>query len=264
MKSTFLTSTIALVLGSFLLPSSTSAVTIDQCTLSLASLVSDPGLNTCLPMQQLSLLVTSTVTPQLVNDTVTAFCSYPVCSSASITLVENTVTQNCVNASDPNTADLVLEAASLYLPAKEGLCQRVSSTNGTFCVTVFEESLTAYLALNPSPLGIGIFSNETVLKQYVNAMPQDVLCTSCNKAMINPLDNYVSQNQGNLSATVLQWAKVIQTEVQSKCGSDFTNGVTPSTATGSGSGTSAGLISAESSKITVVLGAIFAAGALLL
>ncbi|KAI1315499.1 hypothetical protein EDD11_000732 [Mortierella claussenii] len=273
MKSSFFSSTIAfLALGTASLSAFSEAIVLDQCTLSLATLLSDPGLNTCLPLQQLSQLLTeSTVTPQLVNSTATTFCSYPVCAPASIKLVENTVTQNCVNASDPDTADLVYGAASLYVPAKEGFCQRVSPSNGTFCVTVLTESLTAYLQQHPSPLGIKIFSNATVLKQYVDSMPNEILCTPCNKAIINPLDNYIAQNQNTLNAQILKWTKVIQTEVQLKCGADFINGATPSpapsstTAGGSGGKNAAGLSAHESSSlITVLLGAVLSAVALAL
>ncbi|KAF9910426.1 hypothetical protein BX616_010874, partial [Lobosporangium transversale] len=226
MKSTFFSSAVAVIaLGSSLLPSSTEAAVIDQCKLSLATLLSDPGLNSCLPLQELSQLVTEPViTPALVNSTATTFCSYPVCPAASLTLVQNTVTQNCVNASDPTTADLVYSVASLYPPAKEGVCQRVSPQNGTFCATVLTETLTTYLKKNPSPKG---FTDPAVLKQYVDSMPSEILCTPCNKAMINPLVNYVAQNKNTLKPAALTWANVIQTEVQRKCGADFTNGAAP-------------------------------------
>ncbi|KAF9116055.1 hypothetical protein BGX27_005084 [Mortierella sp. AM989] len=227
MKSTFFISTVAVALGSFLLPSATNAIVIDPCTLSLAGLLSDPGLNSCLPMQQLSLLATDKITPTLVNNTLTTFCPMPVCPAASITLVQNTVKQNCVNSTDPSTSELVAGAATLYSPAKEGLCQTVSPSNGTFCATVLTESMTAYLAKNPSPLGLGIFANTVVLKQYVDAMPKELLCTPCNKAMINPLTNFISKNKSTLTPNVLKWAGVIETEVQAKCGADFTNGAPP-------------------------------------
>ncbi|KAG0368659.1 hypothetical protein BC939DRAFT_443205 [Gamsiella multidivaricata] len=265
MKSTFLASTIALVLGTVLVPSFTHADVADQCLVGLAGLLSNPSLTTCVPMAQLTLLVSGPITPKLVNDTAAAVCSYPVCSSTTITLVENTAAQNCVNTSDPTTADLVYGAATLYVPFREGVCQRVQTpNNGTFCITVLAESMTAYLAQHPSPLGLKIFSNATVLKQYVDSMPKDLLCTPCNKAMINPLNNYIAQNQSSLRPQVLNWAKVVQSEVQLKCGADFTNGAAPSTT--STDGKSAGILSAAAkySVFTAMFGAIFSAGALLL
>ncbi|KAF9406573.1 hypothetical protein BGZ94_003060 [Podila epigama] len=256
MKSSF---TAPLCLIALLASSSSSFVkaaapSLDQCTVSLASLLSDPGLNTCLPIPSLAKLLTDPITPTLVNDTATEFCSFPDCSQTTITLVQNTVAQNCIDntTTDRSTSDLVYGAASLYPPFKQGLCQRVpassignsnsnsnSSVNvdsGTFCVTLLTESMTAYLAKNPTPLGLKIFANSTVLKEYVNAMPKDLLCTPCNKAIINPLINYVQVNQATLNEQILKWAKVIQTEVQLKCGLDFTDGAPPSSDLGSGSG----------------------------
>ncbi|KAF8924450.1 hypothetical protein BGZ47_004015 [Haplosporangium gracile] len=222
----FAASTLAIVATLFV--SSTHAATLDQCSISLLGLVSDPGLNACLPMQQLSSLATAPViTSKLVNDTATAFCSFPVCPTASVTLVQNTVSQNCVNASDPATAELVLSAASLYPPFKEGMCQRIPGGNGTFCITELAETMTAYLAKYPSPLGIKIFANSTVLKQYVGEMPKDLLCTPCNKAIINPIENYISANKATIKPQVLQWATILQTEAANKCGAGFTDGQKP-------------------------------------
>ncbi|KAG0305193.1 hypothetical protein BGZ98_004489 [Dissophora globulifera] len=264
MKSTILTSALALVLGSFLVPA--SAVTSDQCLLSLVPLLADPGLNSCLPMQQFTTLMTAAITPELVNTTVTSYCSYPACSQDTLTLVENTVTQNCANGTDPNLADIVHGAASLYPSAKEGICQRVSPTNGTFCITVLVDSLTTYVAQNPSPLGSAIFSNETALEQYVANIPASLLCTSCTKSMINPLDNYIAQNQSSLKPIVVQWATIVQSAIQLKCGADFTNGAAPTASlngeTGS-KGSNAGAASAKASLMTALLGTLFA-GAMLL
>ncbi|KAI9233378.1 hypothetical protein MVEG_08915 [Podila verticillata NRRL 6337] len=265
----------ASVVGSLLLLLATpspSAAALDQCTVSLASLLSDPELNKCLPFPQLAKFLTDPITPQLVNDTATQFCSFPDCGQPSLTLVQNTVVQNCIDNSttDNSTSDLVYGAAALYVPAKQGLCQRVPSApgapaNGTFCVTELATSMTAYLAVHPSPLGIKIFANATVLKEFVDAMPKELLCTACNKAIINPLDNYIAANQATLNAQVKKWASVIQTEVQLKCGSDFTDGATPvpSANTGGGS-TSLGVVSEISRGSSVLAAVVVVAAALFL
>ncbi|KAG0038259.1 hypothetical protein BGZ82_000703 [Podila clonocystis] len=267
MKFTF-TSVVGAVL--FLVVSTTSpssAATVDQCTVSLASLLSDPELNKCLPFPALAKLLTDPITPALVNDTATKFCSMPDCGQPSLTLVQNTVVQNCIDNStaDHSTSDLVYGAASLYPPFKQGLCQRVPSapgapTNGTFCVTELAASMTEYLAVHPSPLGIKIFANATVLKEYVDGMPKELLCTPCNKAIINPLDNYIAANKATLNAEVLKWAGVIQSEVQLKCGSDFTDGATPvPSGNGQGGSKSLGVISRVS--MNGVLGTVLSIGA---
>ncbi|KAF9116785.1 hypothetical protein BGX30_005839 [Mortierella sp. GBA39] len=240
----FSTSSLALLATSLI--TLTNAATLDQCSISLLGLVSDPGLNTCLPMQQLSSLVSAPlITPLLVNNTATALCSLPICPTASVALVQSTVTQNCVNATDPSTAELVLGAASLYPPFREGMCQRIPGGNGTFCITELAQTMSDYLTKHPSPLGIKIFANSTVLKQYVADMPTALLCTPCNKAIINPIQNYITTNQATLKPTILEWATILKTEAANKCGADFTNGLTPTatvapaTPTGGASGSGA-------------------------
>ncbi|KAF9960598.1 hypothetical protein BGZ72_006498 [Mortierella alpina] len=254
------TSSLSLLLGSCLLlalPSGTAAAAphLDSCLTGLATLLSDPGLNQCIPMVQVSQLLTDPITPALVNTTATALCSRPVCSQASLTVVQNTITQNCVNSTNKATSDLIYGGASLYPPLREGICTRVSPTNGTFCATVSTESITAYMAQHPSPLGVKIFANSTVLKQYVHSMPKDVLCTACNKAMISPLVNYVAQNKNTLNEEIRKWSDVIKTQVQAKCGADFTNGAAPDT---SGlTGQSAAIASAQVPAVLMILGAVF-------
>lgn len=265
------------VVGSVLLllvstPSLSSAATLDQCTVSLASLLSDPELNKCIPFPALAKLLSDPITPALVNTTAAEFCSMPDCGQPSLTLVQNTVVQNCVDNStaDRSTSDLVYGAASLYPPFKQGLCQRVPSAsgapaNGTFCVTELAASMNAYLAVHPSPLGIKIFANATVLKAYVDGMPKELLCTPCNKAIINPLDNYIAANQATLNVQVLKWAGVIQSEVQLKCGSDFTDGATPVLPNGgnNGQGLKSFGVVLGASMVSGVLGAVTAIGAAL-
>lgn len=107
------------------------------------------------------------------------------------------------------------------------MCQRIPGGNGTFCVTELAETMTAYLAKHPSPLGIKIFANSTVLKQYVDEMPKEILCTPCNKAIINPIENYITANKATLKPQVLQWATILQTEATNKCGAGFTDGQKP-------------------------------------
>jgi hypothetical protein len=264
------TSSLSLLLGSFLLllhPSGSAAAVapLDPCLVGLATLVSDPGLNSCLPMAQLSeLLTATTVTPALVNSTAAALCARPVCGQASITVVQNTVTQNCVNTSNKATSDLIYGGASLYAPLREGICQRVSPTNGTFCATVSAEAIAAYLIQHPSPMGLKGFGNVTFLRQYAESVPKDVLCTACNKAIINPLINYVAKNKATLNAEILKWSGVIQAGVEGKCGADFINGAdfsnngsTPDTTGHKGPKAAAAVASAQVPTVVMVLGAVF-------
>jgi hypothetical protein len=100
-------------------------------------------------------------------------------------------------------------------------------------VTELAETMTTYLAAHPSPLGLKIFANSTVLKQYFDEMPKEILCTPCNKAIINPIENYITANKATLQPQILQWAAILQTEAANKCGAAFTDGQQP-TATSAG------------------------------
>ncbi|KAG0347418.1 hypothetical protein BG004_007779 [Podila humilis] len=253
MKLTFSTTPVvgSLLLAFSFLASPGTAATLDQCTVSLATLLSDPGLNQCLPIPTLAKLMTDPITPQLINNTATEFCSFPECKQPTLTLVQNTVAQNCIDntTTDKSTSELVYGAAALYPPAKEGLCQRIPGGDGTFCITELTNTMTAYLAKHPSPLGIKIFANSTVLQQYVNEMPQALLCTPCNKAIISPLESYIAKNQATLNDQIKKWANVIKTEVARKCGSDFTDGVVPAPG-GSGASNSSGNKNLAVAKVT--------------
>ncbi|KAF9436777.1 hypothetical protein BGZ76_003008 [Entomortierella beljakovae] len=267
MKSTFFSSAAGLLLGSVcLLSTGTQAIVVDQCTLSLASLLGDQGLNSCVPINDISTLLSgnvSAITPKDINSTLTTFCGMPYCPNASIQLIQTTVKQNCANTTDPALSDLILSAGLLYPPAKSGLCATVSPTNATFCTTVVAQNLLDYAHAHPSPLGLGIFANATVLKQYVDNMPVDLLCTDCTKSMINPLVNYVAKNASLLTPNIMEWVDVIETEVQAKCGKDFTNGATPSTGTSSnGESPATSIIHSTSIASSLVVVAIFSAFAL--
>ncbi|KAF9375928.1 hypothetical protein CPB97_011152, partial [Podila verticillata] len=202
------------------------AALLDQCGFSAAGLLADPAVASCIPIKPISDLITSNFTVALVNKTTGEFCSYPLCSKAAVGLIENTILQNC--ATDPeDKADFMamFGAASLYVPFKQGLCNQVDPPrNGTYCLTLLSGSLQAYMKKHPTPDGPLVFANTTVLVDYLNGLPESVLCTPCNKAMINPIDNYVAVNQLTLDPSVVTWSRTVQQQVQKKCGENFIDG----------------------------------------
>lgn len=202
---------------------------LDQCTVGVSALLTDRGVNACLPLGPLMSIVVDDITPKLVNDTTTSFCKLPNCSPATVTLIENTINQNCVNTSDDYTSmQAVYGAASLYVPLKQGLCQRIDPPkNGTFCLTVFTESLQQYIKKHPQIKNWDVFLNQTLFGDYVASMPNSMLCTDCNKAMITPVISFVSIRQLNLDANVVAWVRGIQFMIQKRCGATFVNGVAP-------------------------------------
>ncbi|KAI8600761.1 hypothetical protein EDD21DRAFT_376288 [Dissophora ornata] len=207
-----------------------AAPLLDQCAVSVAALFTDPRVNACIPINPLVQLANGTdITPKLVNDTSTTFCAMPFCNAATVALMENTMNQNCANSTEDTDANYWLYGvASLYVPFKQGMCQRVQTppgNNGTFCITVLTDSINSYVKKHPNKQGWGILANSTQLQQYVDGIPTSTLCTDCTKAMINPLDTFVSIHLLTLDAVVIAWVRMLQTEVQRRCGENFIDGI---------------------------------------
>jgi hypothetical protein len=211
----------------------------------------------CIPFEPLAQLANGTeITPKFVNDTATIFCDLPFCSPQTVSLMENTLNQNCVNnTQDQDDNNWLFGVASLYVPFKQGMCQRVGAQqqppqppqppppqpssspssspvppppdNGTFCITLLTESINAYVKQHPTEHGWDILGNTTELRQYLDGMPEESLCTPCNKAMINPLNRFVAARQLTLDPDIFTWAKTLQAEVSRRCGEGFVDGIGP-------------------------------------
>ncbi|KAF9313679.1 hypothetical protein BG003_004927 [Podila horticola] len=216
---------LALLLLLTALPSSHAAL-FDQCGLSTVALLTNPVISGCIPIGPINNLISNNFTVALVNKTTGEFCSYPLCPKTAVSLIENTILQNCAeNPEDKAEFMAMFGSASLYVPFKQGLCNQVDPPrNGTYCLTLLSDSLQAYMKKHPSPDGALVFANTTVLVDYINGLPVSVLCTPCNKAMINPIDHFVAVNQLTLDPSVVSWSRAVQKQVQLKCGEDFIDG----------------------------------------
>ncbi|KAG0214922.1 hypothetical protein BGX28_001128 [Mortierella sp. GBA30] len=157
----------------------------------------------------------------------------PFCNSATVSLMETTIDQNCVKSLDDRAGFHALYGfASLYIPFKQGICQRYEpATNGTFCITIMTESLNDYAKKhknkNKKASGWEIFWNTTELGKYVDGMPKSMLCTPCNKAMINPMNKFVSVHQLTLDPEVVAWVRSLQEDIQKHCGPQFVDAIGP-------------------------------------
>ncbi|KAF9184510.1 hypothetical protein BGZ51_003319 [Haplosporangium sp. Z 767] len=264
MKSTFLTSTAALLLGSCVYATANPANATEQCVFSLMSLFGDQGFKSCMPLSQMTQLLSGNFTPQTVNETTAALCSLPVCSQETITLVENTISQNCIPGGDPNKTVIVGDVLSLYPPARQGLCQ--TEANGTYCTTLVAQNFTNYFNDNPPP-GLNMTAgNRTEWRDYLSNIPSDLLCTDCTKAMLSPIDSFITQNRTTFSPTFLGWVESARTEVKNKCGDGFlgnssTPGNTPSTPASRGTNGNAASVSVETSLVLGLICSIVAVGA---
>ncbi|KAF8979241.1 hypothetical protein BGZ46_005672 [Entomortierella lignicola] len=191
----------------------------------------DPRVNACIPITPLEQLINGTdLTPQLVNDTSTTFCAMPFCSPSTVSLIENTMNQNCVESpQDLDDNYLLYGLASLYTPIKQGMCQRVSGppTNGTFCTTVLTADLLNYSKKHPNKHGWKILENTTETQQYLDSIPNSIVCTPCNQAIMNPLANFVNIHQLTLDPSITAAVRALQSGIQGKCGSSFIQGHNP-------------------------------------
>ncbi|KAF9947590.1 hypothetical protein BGZ72_010434 [Mortierella alpina] len=169
------------------------------------------------------------ITPQLVNDTATQFCTMPFCSTSAVNLIETTLNKNCVdNLDDASTFTWFYRFASLYVPFKQGICQRFEpATNGTFCITIFTESMNTFAKENPSKSGWKIYENSTEADLYVEEMPASMICTPCNKLMINPMIHFVTLRQLTLPADIVAWVRGLQDGIERRCGAGFVDGIGP-------------------------------------
>ncbi|KAI8352799.1 hypothetical protein B0O80DRAFT_83300 [Mortierella sp. GBAus27b] len=317
MRSNLIPSSLVLFLLSFPSLSSipgTHAALLDQCAVSITALIIDPRINACIPFEPLAQLANGTdLTPKFVNDTTTTFCELPFCSPQTVSLIENTLNQNCVNSTeDQDDNNWFFGFASLYVPFKQGMCQRVGlasatapppplapgeARNGTFCIAILTESLQAYLKDHPptvnytapttttaattatspfptlslpssapsavpkpnkkpkgEPEGWAILGNTTRLREYIQGMPNDTLCTPCNKAMINPLNRFVAARQLSLDTAIVAWVRTLQSEVEKKCGEAFVDGIGPPWPETTGLANNPGLTLKPRSGVVAVVG----------
>ncbi|KAF8944860.1 hypothetical protein BGZ47_003619 [Haplosporangium gracile] len=197
--------------------------------MALSSLSTDFQINTCFPTKIWEDLISAEdVTPKLMNDTAADICPRPICSQATVALIENTINQNCINSTDPEEqagTNWLYGVSSLYIPLKEGMCQTVSPTNGTFCITTLTQSLISYSnKKNPGKkFSWDLFLNGTQMQQWIDSVPSSLLCTPCTQSMVNPLDQYVSLHQLSLDPYVVAWVRFFQAQVSRKCGEGFIN-----------------------------------------
>ncbi|KAF9919662.1 hypothetical protein FBU30_010705, partial [Linnemannia zychae] len=203
--------------------------------MALSALSLSSQVNVCFPAQVWeNFILAEEITPKLMNDTAANICPRPICSPSTVSLIENTIDQNCINATDPDErtgANWLYGASSLYIPLKEGMCQTVSPTNGTFCITTLTQNLINYSnAKTPGKkFNWDMFFNGTQLQQWIDSVPSSLLCTPCTQSMVNPLDRYVSVNQLSIDPYLVAWVRFLQTQITRKCGEGFINSLPPPT-----------------------------------
>ncbi|KAG0262333.1 hypothetical protein BG011_000086 [Mortierella polycephala] len=151
----------------------------------------------------------------------------PFCSTTTVALIENTMSQNCAESTeDEEGIRWLYGLAALYVPFKQGICQQDdSSTDSTYCITVLTESLNAYVAKNPTEHGWDIFNDTDELQRYIDGMPSDMLCTPCNKAMINPMYRFIAVNQLTVELEVIEFFRLLHVKIQSRCGASFVENI---------------------------------------
>ncbi|KAF9968314.1 hypothetical protein BGZ70_004955 [Mortierella alpina] len=213
------------------LPAAEAAGWLDQCGFAYAGLFTDHRVSSCMPFEALNKLFgdDSNVTSQLVNDTATLFCTMPFCSASAVALIDKTLSQNCAESPDDiESLQWLYRFASLYVPFKQGICQRFEpATNGTFCITIFAEAMNTYADQHPDRLDWKIFENSTEMDRYVDQMPSSMLCTPCNKLMISPMIQFVIVQQLALPTDNVAWVRGVQSGIEKRCGAGFVDGIGP-------------------------------------
>ncbi|RUS20227.1 hypothetical protein BC937DRAFT_95665 [Endogone sp. FLAS-F59071] len=195
-----------------------------SCATALLSLTSNPEVNQCIPILSTASLLSSgfNTTVAQVDPFLASICGSSPCPNSLIASAVTQLQANC-SAEINSEESLVQEVYSgiLYYPAiYQSIC--LKNTAGKYCV---EETLSNFQA-DASNKTFSISSNTTLTSAFLTA-PNSLVCTPCNKNILNLLANYETANIRNANATA-EFAS-LNSSLSSKCGVVFLDGVTNAT-----------------------------------
>jgi len=187
-----------------------------QCMTGLAQIATN-STSACLsPSSLLSFATVSANTSVIdpINTWLSNVCSIPACSNSTIAAVVTNLTTACsaelsaFGFTSNDTATLISTVQEAYPTVRDVACLKDGSTN---CVT---ETLTNV----QSVIGTLSLTNLEALMVSTNiSLPSNVTCTNCTKAAYNTINTGFPGLLDSENSTL-----------QSKCGSSFTDGSTPS------------------------------------
>ncbi|KAJ7780537.1 hypothetical protein DFH07DRAFT_792628 [Mycena maculata] len=235
--------------AALLATSSVSALSLSSaCETALTQVAANTDANTCLGVSSLITAVlnsnASIITP--VDNLLKTLCAAAPCSNATLSAVVTNVTTGCsaelssVSSSESSSSTLTTLVEQYYSTARQIICL---SDSGTNCITEMLTSLqTVFGTLSINNIGTVL---ENAFTNSTTTIPSNVTCSNCVKGAYNVLNE-------NFPST----ASTLASDLQSECGSDFTNGSTPSSIVESASTTSTGSNSASATATIMTRGAL--------
>lgn len=205
-------------LGSAQLPNGSNLS--DGCTSALTKIFGDKDVNACFPFSAVIPLATSKNSIPDSNTLKTAadsICAAPKCSDSLISKTQADFKAACqqdLNNKNP-TATLIGSLIPLYSPTRDSVCFKNST--GGYC---FIESLTTAEKIYQSN------PNQDPVLTFAGA-PKEVVCTPCNKAIVNTYFNFQKTNPDAFTGIPNASNKNIDTAknaLEGKCGANFLDG----------------------------------------
>jgi hypothetical protein len=205
-----------------------------NCSSALLVVSSDSGASACLSPSSLTGLITGGSTVNIIDQWLDKICPAAPCSNATLATVVNTIVGGCSTelatyGITTSAAELVPMVQQYYPTVRQIACLKDGNTN---CVTETLDNLQAATGQNIT------LSNFISVLSLAGDLPSNVTCTACTQTAYD----IIAQQQPALVSTV-------QPALQSKCGTDFTNGTRPSGIVESASTASPGTTSNSAARV---------------
>ncbi|KAK7472753.1 hypothetical protein VKT23_000863 [Stygiomarasmius scandens] len=190
----------------------------DQCTSTLVQAAANPDVSTCLSPGTLLPLVTGSQNNSVIdpiNNWLNSMCSAPACSNDTLSAFVQNVTAGCstelsamgISSDDANSIIPTIQAA--YPTVRKVACLQDGNTKCvTQTLTNIQDMVGTLSISNVGNIGANIASSD---------VPSNVTCTDC----IKEAYNIINEDFPSLVSDA-------QSDLQSQCGSDFTDGQSPS------------------------------------
>ncbi|KAF7306160.1 hypothetical protein HMN09_00771300 [Mycena chlorophos] len=193
-----------------------------QCQGALTSVAANTDANSCLGISALTTAFLETNTsfiPQVTN-MVNTICSAQPCSNATLSAVVANITNGCsaeISAAGGSSSDGTATVTSIveqyYSVARQMLCLKDNGDSGTNCLVQTLTNLqNTYGTFSVSGLSTTLANIEGA-----KSFPANITCTNCLKEAYNLLNESFPATAGTF-----------ESEVNSVCGSNFTDGSAPS------------------------------------
>ncbi|KAJ7680451.1 hypothetical protein DFH06DRAFT_1163081 [Mycena polygramma] len=223
--------TVPVLMTALIAVSSVSAVSLSSaCQSALTQIAVNPDANACLSSSSLASLALATndssiITP--VDNWLKSMCALPPCSNSTLSAVVTNITTGCsaelsASGSSGATASTILPLVEqYYATVRKVVCLTDSGTN---CITQTLTNIQSMLGtLSIGNIG-GVIGNAITSNA---SLPANISCSNCVKEAYNVLNGDFPSTAASLSS-----------DLNSECGSSFTDGTTPTgiveTATTSG------------------------------